>query len=136
MVGRCICDPGKLSCGGVCRDVQADVRNCGACNHACGGNQICSLGQCACQTGQSFCGGNICRDLSNDRTNCGSCGHVCPGTASVTACVAGQCVCQTGLTSCGGQCVNTSFDENNCGACGHVCASNQVCNNGACVPPP
>jgi hypothetical protein len=66
----------------VCRDLQTDRANCGACGTTCATGEVCSGGVCAptCGGGQVFCAG-ACRDVQTDRAHCGACG---------TRCVAGQ----------------------------------------------
>ncbi len=41
------CPADATSCGGVCRFLQTDVANCGACNAACPAGQACRAGACA-----------------------------------------------------------------------------------------
>src|SRR5215472_404190 len=39
------CAPSQM-CDGGCVDLQHDPANCGMCGHACGVNQVCSVGMC------------------------------------------------------------------------------------------
>ncbi|MFO0644858.1 MAG: MXAN_6577-like cysteine-rich protein [Polyangiales bacterium] len=41
------CPPDATSCGGVCRFLQTDTANCGACNTVCPTGQACRAGACA-----------------------------------------------------------------------------------------
>jgi hypothetical protein len=59
--------------------------NCGFCAQICGGNLVCTQGQCACPTGMTDCAG-LCVSLQTDLDNCGACGTTC-----ASACVAGHC---------------------------------------------
>lgn len=54
--GPSYCPAGFTPCGGVCKDLQRDVNNCGSCGRACGPSKICSNGQC-CPKGTVFCNG-------------------------------------------------------------------------------
>jgi N-acetylneuraminic acid mutarotase len=42
-----LCGPLQGECGGVCRDLLSDSSNCGSCERACGGAEVCAAGQCA-----------------------------------------------------------------------------------------
>jgi hypothetical protein len=44
------CSDGEEDCGGVCKSLEADVFNCGACGHACPVEQICSRRECVKDT--------------------------------------------------------------------------------------
>lgn len=102
-----ICPAGQANCNGVCKDLQTDENNCGACGNPCGVAQTCCNG--------------VCKNLSTDENNCGTCGN---------ACGAGQ-------TCCSGVCKNLQADPANCGTCGNVCAAPQViCLAGDCCKPP
>jgi hypothetical protein len=89
------CSAGLTNCSGVCRDLQNDNTNCGACARVCPSGQVCSVGACSvsCAAGQTNCSG-VCRDLQNDNTNCGACGRAC---SAGQACAAGTCVGQGAL---------------------------------------
>ncbi len=41
-----VCPPGQTSCNGVCKDLQSDVNNCGACGNMCPGGDSCLSGVC------------------------------------------------------------------------------------------
>jgi hypothetical protein len=71
----CITQPQYLI--GVCRNLNTDEQNCGACGDTCLGSQTCTNGHC-CPSGKTYCAGEGCVDLKNDPDNCGGCGHECP----------------------------------------------------------
>lgn len=158
------CPTGLSCCGGMCRNLPADIDNCGMCGNACGmGGNACRGGTCfcgagaICGAGQVCCGG-LCADLTEDPANCGECGTRC---ADGEACVEGACglppcspVCMEGETCesgvcrcgdgpacppgqgcCGGDCVDVNNDGANCGSCGNACEAGQVCDMGMCVTP-
>lgn len=144
------CPTGMTRCGGVCVDSTSDNANCGACGRACGPNQSCQSGACACVAGTADCDGNPANgcetDLSSSVTNCGHCGTVCPARANSTAtCVGGTCVphCAAGFGDCDGMesngCeIDLSTSLTHCGACGNVCslrpnALTMTCTAGRCA---
>lgn len=115
------------SCGGVCRDIQTDLANCGGCGRTCAGAGVrCVSGSCVCPETQRECSG-VCRNILGDPTNCGGCGNRC---ASGASCVAGTCTCPVSdPLACMGACVPSN--ASNCGACGQLCPIS--CSSGACV---
>jgi stigma-specific protein Stig1 len=110
-------------CSGVCTNLQADPKNCGACGHACPSGDTCSGGQCGPVTcplpGQHACNG-IC---------CASTQACCPGRVNAPCCDPGQVCCNNNV------CANLASDPSHCGACGASCGSAQVCSNGFCCAP-
>ena len=52
-----VCQKGTVACGSGCIDPNADKRNCGSCGIACGSNQECNAGSCACEAGTTSCNG-------------------------------------------------------------------------------
>ena len=86
---------GATKCGEVCRNLQADPENCGACGTVCAEGEVCAQGQCAvsCTGGTTSCDGG-CFNINNDPNNCGACGNVCDADL---VCSSGQCV-----PGCGG----------------------------------
>ena len=72
------CPIDRLPCGAVCRDLETDPTNCGACGRACPGGQNCRAGVCTttCPAGQAVCSGT-CRDLTTDNASCGACLVIC-----------------------------------------------------------
>ncbi|MCU1279044.1 MAG: Tryptophan synthase alpha chain [bacterium] len=126
------CAPGLLSCGGTgCVDPASDGNNCGTCGHSCGDNGLCSGGTCSCSGGTTSCSDG-CVDLTADAANCGACGKAC-GTGEV--CSGSACVCQTGFARCGTTCTDLTSDTANCAGCGHACTNGQTCQASACACP-
>ena len=118
-------------CGGVPVG-QDDHANCGACGHACRGDQECHAGACRCTDASAMECGGACIDVSVSSANCGACGHACLVGQS---CVSGACTCPTGQTECGGTCVSTRTDAQHCGSCDNACNEEQVCSSGTCICP-
>lgn len=123
-------------CGDVCRDTTSNADHCGACNHACGENEICQNSECIeVQTGQ--CGknemkcGDSCVTVVKNNEHCGTCDNAC---TDGTTCVWRTCEIDCGdQIRCDGQCVDALNDRNNCGKCGKTCADDKVCANGSCT---
>lgn len=126
------CGAGKSACGSRCVDLAADSQHCGACGAACGANEACVQGGCACREGTTSCPGAGCVDPQSDARHCGGCAGACQVGY---ACAAGGCVisCQSfGLTQCGSSCVDLATSAANCGACGNACAAPLGCHAGVC----
>src|SRR5207248_2440580 len=89
-------------CAGKCVDLKTDSANCGACNTACSGGQVCNIGSCSvtCRTGTTNCSGG-CVDEQTDPAHCGDCTHAC---AAGQKCSSGACVgaCRSSQTDCSG----------------------------------
>jgi hypothetical protein len=135
-------------------DLQSDIANCGACDHACiagpRSQPTCTAGSCglACDEGAADCDQNAatgCEVLPDtDPANCGACGHACiAGPRSQPTCAAGACgfACDPGAADCDhdaatGCEVLTDTDAANCGACGNACPAGFSCRAGACTAPP
>lgn len=104
---------------------------------ACGANQDCVTGRCACAPGYVDCDGmaaNGCEaDLASSERNCGSCRRQCP---SSQVCSGGDCVrdCAAGLARCGSSCVDLGASPQHCGACDNACGpgANRCC-RGTCM---
>lgn len=151
------CDPAnELCCDGVCKNIDADTSNCGACGIACeppgvsdADGEICCNGDC-CGSSSSerdnrCCteGGNpTCANVTNDPNHCGECQNFC-GNEQV--CCNGECAdfcceppCPVDQTCCSGICKSLQTNIENCGACDHECAFdpalNIQCCNGVCKP--
>ncbi|MFO0624782.1 MAG: hypothetical protein U0325_04135 [Polyangiales bacterium] len=52
--GDCVCPAGASLCSGVCRNLQTDAANCGACGRACATNAACVSGVCVGQGSLRF----------------------------------------------------------------------------------
>lgn len=90
------CQNWTTPCGNLCKDLQVDRANCGACGTACAENAKCYEGKCVdCPAGQTRCV-NGCFDLQNDRLACGECFNLCPPDK---VCQAGVCVAGGGSSS-------------------------------------
>lgn len=50
VVGTCVCRPESL-CDDTCVDFETNPEHCGACEVACGANEVCAEGVCACPDG-------------------------------------------------------------------------------------
>ena len=141
------CASGQTRCGTSCVDVQSDIRNCGACGHACDAGSTCDGGMCnagtdtgSCPSGQLDCGSG-CIDVQSDMRNCGACHNACDAGV---ACMGGACGgtgttgtgtsgCDGTLTTCSGACVDLQSDLANCGSCDNACGAGMSCTSGACV---
>lgn len=154
-------DGGEVGCGsltacaGGCVDLQADSRNCGACDIACAAGQACIDGGCAtsCPAGQTLCVDDTpsCEDLLSSGGNCGACNNRCP---SGTDCQGGICAggggggsggdgggggglsCAPGETLCVDEtpsCEDLGSSGGNCGACNNRCPSGTSCEDGICT---
>jgi hypothetical protein len=142
----------------VCKDLDSDDQNCGACGNGCPQPEVkpphtvsgCQGGECGhlkCETGYDDCNGKIETDgcetaLASDPNNCGACGFKCnPGQE----CSNGQCLCPPGAQRCEigtppdtqPACFYVDVDPRNCGACGRVCpqvdGAPAACRDGHCV---
>jgi len=150
------CRSGLTLCGGYCKDLQTDSRNCGSCWFVCPTGESCQNAWCleagkgsntgssgavpdgvSCETGQTLCS-NSCVDLFTNRKNCGVCGRSC-GTTEI--CVNARCgpACTgSGTTLCNDKCVDLDTDMENCGTCGTECetflpnAKGSLCSSGEC----
>jgi len=86
------CDIGYGDCNvsdldGCETDLRENLTDCGACDNACVGTQICFEGNCTdeCPAGETKCG-QTCVNLQTDAIHCGSCDHSCqPGELCISA---------------------------------------------------
>ena len=127
------CPAGWLCCSGVCDNVAASARNCGACGAACESPFSCNSGSCeaaACAVGHAECDGNTAdaceTDTESDPQNCGGCGQDC----GADLCSGGHCTqmeCQAGTADCDAKpengCETNLATAANCGMCGAACSS-------------
>jgi hypothetical protein len=68
------CPQGLTNCNGVCRNLDVETANCGACGRVCpGANQACCSG--------------VCQNLNRDPSHCGACGNACASGV----CCRGEC---------------------------------------------
>lgn len=74
------CDGLEVKCSGVCKDLDWDYLNCGACGNKCTGGTTCQDGACLpCPSGTWNCT-TQCADFKTDENNCGGCNVKCdPG---------------------------------------------------------
>ncbi len=136
-MGACIadfeglCRLGASDCDGQCVDTSTDPGHCGACGHACPGDQQCVDGACQPPCGALAACDGACTDRQTDPRHCGSCGVVC---AAGEICDQGACVaaCAGDSQRCDGSCVDTASDERHCGGCGVGCAPEELCIDGHC----
>jgi hypothetical protein len=133
---------GLRNCGGVCVDIQEDIRNCGGCGVRCRSGESCAQGRCfsfeelCTGAGLTYCGEATCVDLATHSRHCGACHNSCGLGANCEdgACVSSGYWCTTqGLTECDGMCVNTLTNDNYCGGCEFACYGGASCVNGDCV---
>jgi len=158
---RSTCAAGWSHCSASASDgcevhTEVDVKNCGACGHACpavpGATAVCRAGGCAmfsCMAPFADCDGlaaNGCEvNTSDDTGNCGACGQACPavdnGAPGCRASTCGIGQCMVGFADCDGAVktgceAHLDTDVANCGACGKACAlanATPSCAMGACA---
>jgi len=126
------CAQGLEVCQQMCVDTTSDPANCGTCDLACSGSEVCYDGGClagGCPGGTTDCGG-ACVDTTSSSAHCGDCTTTC-GTNRT--CSASACVCVAGLTDCGGACVDTDTNTAHCGGCNSPCGAGEACEGGVCV---
>jgi hypothetical protein len=165
--GKCVCPAGQVPCSTTnpleftakCVDLQSDLENCGACNHACSAPPnamaVCAGGQCdfVCNAGFTRIGdvccpnervcGTTCLATACDPTQCQVCDPA-SGTC-VSTCKSGETclggVCCPDAKVCGNTCLATACSATNCevcdptqGKCVSTCTAGQTCLGGACCP--
>lgn len=125
------CADGYAQCGGACVDLSSDPSHCGACDHACPAEAICSAGACvttdepAVEPGRVG-SGSAPRSSSEPRPR-GPAVLVGPRPLDPAP------VCELGELRCGERCVRPDTDPEHCGGCGRACAGDEVCAGGACA---
>jgi hypothetical protein len=124
------CGTGQTACGTECTNTATDNANCGGCGKACGQNQVCQNGACACGSGLMLCSGAC---VSSDANHCGGC-NPCPNGQ---LCANNTCTsmgCPSGTTQCGSACVTTGGDNTlaHCGGCNACPTGATACNSGTC----
>ena len=127
------CNNGYSPCGGACVDLTNDDMNCGACGTICTGVKHCVANVCQCPAGNHDCGGTCVSNSSTQScgTSCSPCSAppnyvaTCDGTSCGTSCP----------HLCGSACVNPQTDTSNCGACNHACSPGETCSDGMCLVP-
>jgi len=95
------CPGSATACNGVCKNLTADLQNCGACGNVCSAQRACVSGKCECKQGLTNCS-NVCSDLSSDDSHCGTCTRACVDN---DFCSGGTCKCKQGYGLYGGRCV-------------------------------
>jgi hypothetical protein len=89
------CPGGQTECSGLCKSLDSDDQNCGACGNACKTGEVCSISKCTlnCAAGETNCTGS-CVNVDTNPQNCGTCGNACGQNEE---CSAGKCViaCKT-----------------------------------------
>ncbi len=72
------CALGETMCSDGCANTDESHEHCGMCERACGGDEVCSAGECmaACETPLTLCGA-VCVDVASDENNCGVCDRSC-----------------------------------------------------------
>ena len=130
------CADGEILCDGTCIDARFDDLNCGSCDVACPGGEVCEEGSCVepaqCEDPETACGSG-CHDLNTDEDHCGQCNNGC---ALNEECNNGQCVCPIGFNVCDGDCVDLSTNTGHCLECGNTCdeiaAASSTCESNGC----
>lgn len=125
------CPSSQAFCGGACRDLSTDERNCGACGLRCQPLESCAGGECQCLSPLAMCEGQ-CIDPQSDDQHCGACGVRCERSER---CESGQCrlTCPSTQLACDNRtCVSPGTDPNHCGGCGKKCPEDFHCSGGKC----
>lgn len=77
-------------CAGECRDLETNIRSCGACDNECvAGGFTCRSGACACLGANEMeCRPGECHDVLSNPERCGACDNIC---SAGSGCTAGAC---------------------------------------------
>ncbi len=102
------------------------------CVPACGPNQTCTMGICACEAPFITCGAE-CIDPASDENNCGGCVSAGNGEQCVIGveCISGLCepcnppnvLCTNGPD----ECADLNTNPRHCGACDNACVPGATC---------
>ncbi|MCB9638231.1 MAG: hypothetical protein H6727_04890 [Myxococcales bacterium] len=124
------CPAGQTDCGTACvSDFPTNKDHCGECGNECRTDQVCSAGECKCESSAKDCGG-ACVDITKSADHCGACNNPC---VAGQACRSGKCEpCPKDDQCGGGVCADRSSDVNHCGTCNNKCGQDETCCNGSC----
>lgn len=125
-------DAAGACCGGTCKDLSFDVKNCGACGRTCKSGEWCNHGYCEAEVTCDATNSDLTCNLASGRAgvccegscvdphsadNCGRCGAACPPGATCNS--SGGCVNATGGSA---YCLKSSD-----------CSGGRICQAGRCV---
>lgn len=117
-------------CGGMCVDLSSDPLHCGACDNACGSDQVCVGGECIGPGADGGIGDASAGEagVSHDASMDGAMSDADVGSDGGST----GPRCDVGELLCGEVCVRPDSDPMNCGGCGVGCDADQVCAGGSC----
>lgn len=147
-LGNCsiTCDAGFADCDadvttGCEANLNADPNRCGACDTACGTDEVCDgTGTCStdCAAALTLCA-DTCVDTDNDTVHCGACDQACDATGGTPSCNTGVCeiTCDMAMGDCDSDvstgCETPLDTTTHCGACDNACNTGELCVDGACI---